>query len=564
LKKVLIAAVAALASGGTAAACGSLDVSRHGAAAPYLSALAVSAETPLTLVPSFSPGVYDYYVRCAAGTNALTISMTAFPGAESALREPETSEAMPQQTLSVNVKENQAIVAIAIAGTATTEYWVRCLPHDFPYLQMSAHANVPSPGYYLVGNRQRINGAQPYAMVLNGYGVPVWYFHDTRGEGVVNVDNIRSGAISFVAQAAEPVPYEIHKLRPWETTYVDPGPGTALDDHELRALSNGHFLILSNPILGGVDLTGIRIPDSSGGVLSFGANSYILNCNILEIDAKGNVAWTWVGSDHIDALRESTFPILWNGTAPDGSPVVDPLHCNSIDVDPANGNLLVSARDMDAIFYIERSTGTILWKMGGRAYSKDHAPYVPVGSPFYRQHDARLLPGWSPTCNGGTGQISVFDDQTNEPGPARAVVYDVVVGASDGGTPLGCKSGEAPRAKVAWEFKGQAIAYATGSFRISADGSRVIDWGIGPVFDLVFTEVDAEGHDLLDFYFADNNTSARTVKVPLSAFDLEVLRRTAGASSDTAANDGGSDRPSDSGTLDENMDETSTGDDTGQ
>jgi hypothetical protein len=158
----------------------------------------------------------------------------------------------------------------------------------------------------------------------------------------------------------------------------------------------------------------------------------------------------------------------------------------------------------------------------------------------------------------------VFDDQTNEPGPARAVVYDVVVGASDGGTPLGCKSGEAPRAKVAWEFKGQSIAYATGSFRISADGSRVIDWGIGPVFDLVFTEVDAEGHDLLDFYFADNNTSARTVKVPLSAFDLEVLRRTAGASSDTAANDGGSDRPSDSGTLDENMDETSTGDDTGQ
>jgi hypothetical protein len=48
--------------------------------------------------------------------------------------------------------------------------------------------------------------------------------------------------------------------------------------------------------------------------------------------------------------------------------------------------------------------------------------------------------------------------------------------------------------------------------------------------------------------------------VPLTAFDLEVLRRTAGASSDKGGNDGSSD----SGNSDASMDETSTGDDSSE
>jgi hypothetical protein len=498
----------------------------------------------VSLVPSFSWSVHDYYVRCAAGTNALIVSMIASPGAESALLQPKISTSEPEQILALRVDENQAIVATATRGTASTEYWVRCLPHDFPHLQMSPHADAgiePRPGYYLVGNRQTLNGAGAYAMVLNASGVPVWYFHETRGPGVLNVDSVTKGAVSFVAPGLHGAvfPYEIHQLSPWKTAYTD-APGTVFDEHELRALPNGDYLILSRPILGGVDLTGLRLPAPDGGVDTFGANSNILNCNILEVDSKGDVAWRWIGSEHLDALRETTFPVLWPEKAPDGGLVADPFHCDSIDVDPANGNLLVSARHMDSVFYVDRSTSKVLWKMGGTEYSKDHATYVRLADPYYRQHDARLQPGWAAACHGGAGQVSVFDDETARPAPARAALYSVVVGG-DGGTKEDCASwdgGTAPQAILAWQYAGRTSAAATGSFRILPDGSRVIGWGIGPTPDLVFTEVDVQGDDLLDFYFTDDNSSYRAIKLPLTAFDLGVLRRTAGAASEAADDDG--------------------------
>ncbi len=232
--------------------------------------------------------------------------------------------------------------------------------------------------------------------------------------------------------------------------------------------------------------------------------------------------WTWTATDHFDPVKDTTEPIL----APplgDGGQVIDTFHCNSIDVDPANGNLLVSARQMDSVFYIEKSTGMVLWKMGGATASLDDAGYVPVTSPFYGQHDARLQPGWS-ACG---GQISLFDDQTYGKQPARGVLYDVVVGAGDGG----CEAGTAG-ASVAWQYAGKASSGASGSFRISADGSRVICWGLESE-SIVFTEVDDAGNDLLDLVstnsaFIAPMQSYRAIKVPETALDLDAMRATAG------------------------------------
>jgi hypothetical protein len=514
------------------------------ASSPSLTALSVTATVPtdasaaLTLVPAFSSSIHDYYVRCAAGTNDLTVSMTASSGAQSALSQPAASPSAATQTQSVSVTENQAIVAVATQGTASTEYWVRCLPHDFPQLAMTAHpdAGAASAGYYLVGNLMPTSSGG-YAMALNGDGVPVWYYAMPAGLGAADVDNVVSGAISFVPYSATAVEsFEIHQLSPQSKTTVAP-TGYATDVHELRALSNGNYLVLSYPLKSGVDLTGLSITlTGDGGVESLGPNSTIQDCAIVEFEPSGTVVSTWLASDHFDPAQDSTLPLTGFGpgvTGPDGGTVYDVFHCNSIDVDPTNGNLLVSAREMDSIFYVDRPSGKVLWKMGGRAASKDNATYVSVADPFFRQHDARLLPGWSSSCNGGSGQVSLFDDESQEPGPARGVVYDVVVGGEDGGAG-GCDGGSvvdggtAGQATVAWQYKGQVSSAATGSCRISPDGSRVIGWGLGGVPDLAFTEVDVNGSDLLDFSFSDGNVTYRAIKVPLTAFDLGVLRSTAG------------------------------------
>jgi uncharacterized protein YndB with AHSA1/START domain len=516
---------------------------------PSLVALGVSAQSqgdsslPVTLIPAFSPGTHDYYVRCAAGANALTVSLKASPGASSLLVQPTASPSLPEQTLSVSVNEDQAVVAAATDGTATAEYWVRCLPHDFPLLQWTPHpdAGTPPRGYYLIGTGVFTGpGGVPatptsgcFAMMLDANGVPVWYARAPWANGycVFDVDDVVPGAVSFDSIADNPAEFEVRALSPTATTTVAPRTDAGalnVDLHELRLLPNGNYLVISSPPQPGVDLTGMRVPLTDGGIETLNGPQTILACDLLEVEPNGTVVWTWSATDHFDAVADSVVPTL-TAAGPFGNDLVDPFHCNSVDVEPVTGNLLVSAREMNSVFCVERASGRVLWKMGGAVASKDGATYVSVADPFALQHDARFQPDWSPTCSGGSGTITLFDDETYASRPARAVAYDVVVGGADGGSAAtnGCgDAGTAGTASMEWQHAGPTSSFAMGSFRIGADGSRVIGWGLMPGGG--FAEVDSHGSDLLDFAFADGNATYRAIKVPTSAFDLGVLRSTAG------------------------------------
>jgi hypothetical protein len=219
-------------------------------------------------------------------------------------------------------------------------------------------------------------------------------------------------------------------------------------------------------------------------------------------------------------------------TGPSLANVVDPFHCNSIDVEPTTGNLLVSARNMDSVFFIDWTTGAVLWKMGGKAYNKDGATVVPIHAShaFYRQHDVRLQPGWSTTDCGGKGQISMYDDETDTGYPARAVVWDVTVSAGDAGGGEGGGACGTAGATVAWQYEGPGETGYMGSFRILSDGSRVVGWGCygDTPSGLVFTELSDAGADLLDFYFTDTDCSYRAIKVPTTQLDISAMRNAVG------------------------------------
>jgi hypothetical protein len=468
--------------------------------APTATLISIS---PLTLTPPFSTAVHDYYVRCVAGTNTLTVTMTAAPGSTIALQQPTTTPASTAQTTTVAVAENEAVVVGVTTSGVTDPYWVRCLPHDFPTLQMTPHpeAGTPTPGYYLVGNLTVAPGDQGYAVVLDGNGVPVWYHTTVTRGGAVDVENLVPGTISYVADLGPTFgdvtgQFELHDLDAGTTTYVEPS-GSPLNEHELRALPNGDYLVFASPIATGVDLTGLD---------SYGPDADVIGCDIQEVDPTGAEVWLWTGTDHFGAVQDSVWPEAMNI---DGTTVVDAFHCNSIDVAP-NGDLLVSARQMDSVFMVSRSTGAVLWKMGGATYTVEGAPYITVENDpmtsFRGQHDARLLP---------EGGVSLFDDQTGTAGPARGVIYSVDV---DAGT-----------ATMVWQYVGKGTSSAMGSFRVQADGSRVIGWGLNQDGDLAFTELGPDGADLLDFRFPDGTQSYRAIKIPTSAFDIDLLRATAGA-----------------------------------
>jgi hypothetical protein len=520
----------------------------HAQALPTLAALSVASEDPSRqLVPAFRPDVLDYYVQCvghrgAPVENAFTVSAQAAGGADAgvsvtlSIETPGSGLAAADADAGglLELVSDQAVVVTVSAGAAgSQEYWVRCLPDDFPEMQWHPHqldgGATRSPGYYLFGTiaipggpRGSLVQEAGYGIVLDTNGVPVWYAYDA-SQGVYDVDSLAPGQVSFSP------PWELVTLG-GATTYLVAdgpfgGPAATPDQHDLRLLPNGHYLVLDWPVEIG-DLTGLWVPNGSGTTTRYGMDTSYFDCVIQEVDPSGTVYWQWSATDHFD-------PVLSMVVVGDGDlagSIAEPFHCNALDVDPANGNILVSARHMGSIFYIERSSGKVLWVLGALPPTacSDAPTLVQSDDPFTAQHDARLLPGWKETCGGGSGQLSVFDDETYTTHPARAVVYDVnVAGGCDGGAGTAGPSSAARAWQYTSVFDGGVPSYTCGSFRIEADGARVIGWGqsLPAPNGLVFSEVDEAGHDLLDLVCPDRSSSYRAVKVPLSWFALEALRR---------------------------------------
>ena len=214
-------------------------------------------------------------------------------------------------------------------------------------------------------------------------------------------------------------------------------------------------------------------------------------------------------SDHVGVDEALTTPRLAATRVVASKTVGDIYHCNSIDV-AASGSVLVSARDTNALFMIDKSTGTIRWKFGGTPTNLDDAqiilPVGDTGGPFSGQHDARVRPN---------GDISLYDDHSGGTGPARGVEYAFDLGA---GT-----------ASPVWQYAAPdgVPASATGSFRRSADGNEnVVGWGFRPGSG--FTETDAAGAVRTTLTFPDGDLVYRVVKQPPGALDVNLLRETAG------------------------------------
>ncbi len=476
---------------------------------PAVRPLASMATSPLPLSPAFSPGTFDYTIPCAAGTNTVTLDLTAVSGGTVRLTAPVTTPASVSQSDPVNLQENQAAVVEAENGAGqTAQYWVRCLPHDFPALNVTPHptAGSPTPGWYLTAN---LINDHSYAMILDTHGTPVWYKRAPVGVAL----DVKPFGHDRVAFASAPTSgygrtpgdhYDVYDLEQHQIAEQVSAVGSPTDFHDMIALPNGDRMVLTYPIRHGVDLTGLNASPPPG------ANSAIADCEIQEVNPQGQLVWKWDATDHVDPVAENQF----NGVdVINGENVYDVYHCNSIDVIPG-GDVLLSIRHMNALVRIGRADGTIQWKMGGTTNNKDNAQHVTVQNypqaATSLQHDARYLPN---------GDISVFDNQTMGSGPAQGVEFalDLAAGTAHPVFQVG-----SPENKK---------SFATGDFRRYPDGHSLVCWGFtafgGPV-PLVFSEIDAAGSDVLDVGFVNGDAPYRAVKAPPTTFDINVLRADAG------------------------------------
>ena len=145
-----------------------------------------------------------------------------------------------------------------------------------------------------------------------------------------------------------------------------------LDHHDFILLSLDHYItIASYP----------KIVHNIPRTLSGAAYSNVAVPVIQEVK-NGAVVWQWDASDYPEFYNTSVRGNDFSNTAK----VQDYMHINSIFLDPRDGNLIVSFHNLDQVVKINRPTGDIIWRLGGK--NSDFP--MTADTKFYNQHNATL------------------------------------------------------------------------------------------------------------------------------------------------------------------------------
>lgn len=172
----------------------------------------------------------------------------------------------------------------------------------------------------------------------------------------------------------------------------------------------------------------------------------IVESRIQEVDvASGRLVWQWRSADHV--------PVTEGMTGPKENKPHDYFHVNSIEVD-RDGDLIVSARNTHAIYKIDRPSGRIVWRLGGR--KSDFR--MGRGTRFAFQHDARRQ---------ADGTLTLFDNQAT---PAKAEMSRALQ------LRLDRRAGTA-RLVRQWRHPERLLAGAEGNLQTLPGGNVFASWG---------------------------------------------------------------------------------------
>lgn len=444
--------------------------------------MAVSCKTKLTaspgLLPSFSPEITDYVVRCHGAPVALT-------GRTSSKEHISVDGGSPQSGLfssgPIPLGENQAF-SFLIKGDASTKYHVRCLPDDFPEWNYQ-RSQQPSHDFYVVTPTSAFGeGASRYIVLFDDYGAPVWWHADSP-KSPVNGSVLEDGTVVWWGSPEGSAAYELRGLDGSLQIEIRPVSG-ALDLHEFQVTPNGNFLILATHEAEHVDLTAV------GG----GPDEAVLHADIEEVTPHGALVWEWSTEGHVGLSETGRW---WPFALAVGGDIVHPNAIEPV----GNDAVLLSLRHTDAVYKIDKATGDIVWKLGGTwtpeslTVANDPQGAYPLGG----QHDVRLQVD---------GTITVHDNNTNFQPRPRAVRY-AIDEASESAT-------------LVEQVTDPDVtdSRCCGSARRSSDGSWLMSWG----GNSLVTEFDAAIQRNFRLDFGGAVFSYRGVSVPDGALSIEAIR----------------------------------------
>ncbi len=303
-------------------------------------------------------------------------------------------------------------------------------------------------------------------MIIAPDGRLVWFKH------------VKGGAYTFRAQTYEGKPvltwwqgdvrrgYGFGEGVIYDQNYkriatVKTGKGQRADLHEFVITPQNTALLIAYKVIRG-DLRTVK-----GGT----RNDLVMDNVVQEVDIKtGKVLLDWHTADSI-APTESYHAVPNDPELP-----YDYAHLNSVEVD-SDGNLLVSARATHAVYRINRQTGKLMHRIGGK--KSDYK--MGRGSRTAWQHDARQINGT---------QISLYDNNAEErttpisKHQTRGVILNI-----DDEKKTVTLARQIRHPDRVWQAASQ------GNMQVLPNGNVFFGWGGSVPY---FTEVDPNGKAVLE------------------------------------------------------------------
>jgi arylsulfotransferase ASST len=166
-------------------------------------------------------------------------------------------------------------------------------------------------------------------------------------------------------------------------------------------------------------------------------------------------------------------------------PQFDYFHLNSVDID-SDGDLLIGGRNVWAAYKVDRRTGRVRWRLGGKRSDFKLGP----GVRFYWQHDVR---------HHGGNRISIFDNGAAPPKEPRSRVLMLKLDVRRRRATL----------EHAFVHRPQTVlSHYMGNGQLLSDGHTFVGWGGSPYV----TEFAADGSIVFDAHLPRGGQSYRAFR----------------------------------------------------
>jgi hypothetical protein len=357
------------------------------------------------------------------------------------------------------------------------------LPSDFPPITVSAVDNPGEGQIFLTNFVWKFPDPPPsHLLILDNTGTPV--FFRKSDSFVLDFKKQRDGLLSF---------FEFH---PWGHVFMDStytpvdtcrcGNGYVVDSHDVQVLDNGHYLVICQDE---------QIVDMSEVIEGGHPSAKVVGMIFQELDRSKNVVFEWRSWDHFE-ITDAIGVDFTNER-------VDYVHSNAL-VQDADGNLLASNRHLSEITKIDRSTGDVIWRLGGKNNQFHFVGDIDDSTGFHYQHDIRRLPN---------GNVTLFDNGNfHNPAFSRAVEYRLDT--------------QSMTATLVWQHRNTPDIYADfmGSAQRLPGGNTVISWGGSHYEDITtLTEVHPDGTKAFELTFTDGTLNYKGYRFPWSGTARQPL-----------------------------------------